>query len=121
MNECPNAMQTEHIKELATLRSEVNELKDKMDDMSQIKEAIVKLTILQEEQAKFSEEVSLTLKDMNSEIKETKNKVNGLEDKIEKIDNKSKIDLLELVKQYAVPAIMGGGIVYFILKVVGMI
>jgi predicted nuclease with TOPRIM domain len=121
MTECPNAMQQEHIKEIATLRSEVNELQDKVDDLSQIKEAIIRLTLLQEEQAKFSEEVSETLKNMNTDIKDTKEQVGKLEDKIEKIDNKSKIDLLELVKQYAVPVIMGGGIVYFILKVTGMI
>jgi len=128
MSDCPNVMQLDHTKQLATLRSEVDELQDKMDDLSQIKEAIIKLTLLQEEQNKFSGEVSETLKNMNLEIKATKkeventnDKVNNLEDKIIKIDNKSKVDILDLIKQYAIPVIMGGGIVYFILQVVGKI
>jgi predicted nuclease with TOPRIM domain len=131
MGECSNELVIEHTKELTKLRSEVDELQCKVGDMSQIKEAIIKLTILQEEQNRFSGEVSETLKEMNSEIKETKeevrntnDKVNGLETKFEEkiieIDNKSKIDILMMVKDW-IPKLILGGIAYYILQVVGVI
>jgi predicted nuclease with TOPRIM domain len=131
MSECPNTMQQEHIKELATLRSEVNELKDKMEDMSAIKEAIVKLTILQEKQTEFSEDVSETLKEMKVEIRETKTEVkstservndleNTFEEKIIEIDNKSKVDLLKIAKDWT-PKLIVSGIAYYILQLVGII
>ena len=142
MGDCPTNMQLDHTKQLATLRSDVDNLENRVDDLSDIKNAIVRLTVLQEEQIKLNKEVSNTLKEMNEEIKTTRdevkeikvevqdtkvevknttNKVNGLEEQIINIDNKSKIDLLELFKQYAIPVVMGGGIVYFILQIVGMI
>jgi predicted nuclease with TOPRIM domain len=132
MGEFPNEIILDHTKQIAELKTDMKGVKSRLEDLSDIKEAVIKLTVLQEKQTEFSQEVSETLKVMNAEITETKNevkntndKVNGLENKFEEkiheIDNKSKIDLLELTKQYAVPAIMGGSIVYFILKVVGMI
>jgi hypothetical protein len=65
--------------------------------------------------------INNNLNSLNAEMKGANERIDDIEDKIIKIDNKSKIDLWELVKQYAVPVIMGGGIVYFILKVTGMI
>jgi DNA repair exonuclease SbcCD ATPase subunit len=128
MGEFPNEIIIEHTKQLATLRSEVNELQDKVSDMSQIKEAIIKLTILQEEQNKFSGEVSETLKEMNIEIKETKtevkntnDKVNKLESKFEKkiieIDEKSKVDLLNLAVK-ATPWLISLGLGTYIIQII---
>jgi predicted nuclease with TOPRIM domain len=128
MGEFPNEIIIEHTKQLATLRSEVDELQDKVDDMSQIKEAIIKLTILQEEQNKFSGEVSETLKEMNIEIKETKtevkntnDKVNKLENKFEKkiieIDEKSKVDLLNLAVK-ATPWLISLGLGTYIIQII---
>lgn len=155
MSDCPNAMQTEHIKELATLRSEVDGLVKKVDDISIMKDTLIELKALSKEQAsynkKFNEmyekyilsnqEVSMTLSNinenlnlMNAEIKGTNKRIDLLENKVDnkvennqinerlnELDNRSKVDILLLFKQYAIPVIMGGGIVYFILQIAGMI
>jgi Zn-dependent M32 family carboxypeptidase len=142
MNECPNAMQLDHSERIATLESEVDELQDKVDDFLTMKDTLIELKSLSKEQAeynkKFNEmyenslvsnaEFSNTLKNinnnlnsLNTEMKGTNERIDNIEDRLVKIDNKSKIDLLELFKQYAIPAIMGGGIVYFILQIVGKI
>lgn len=128
MSDFPNNIVLEHTTKIAKLETDVDNIKNRLDNISDIRDAVIKLTVLQEEQIKFSSEVSETLKVMNSEIKETKKEVKNtndkvedleikFEDKINEIDNKSKIDLLLLFKQYAIPVIMGGGIVYFILQV----
>jgi len=108
MGEFPNEIILEHTKDIATLKSEVSELQDKVSDMSDIKQAIMKLTILQEEQSKFSGEVSETLKEMKLEIRETKtevkstnNKVNDLENKFEKSEQKNMIDIRDVEKTKA--------------------
>lgn len=142
MNECPNAMQQEHIKAIATLENDIDNIYHKIGDLSDIKEAVVELKILQQEQVKNNKrfeklyeetmksnlEITSTLKGINEnlnslnvEIKGANERIDGIENKINEIDNKSKIDILVLVKQYLVPAIMGGGLVYIILQIVGKI
>lgn len=142
MENCPNTIQQEHIKTIATLENDIDNIYHKINDLSDIKEAVVELKILQQEQVKSNKkfeklyeetmkqnlEVSTTLKtinenlnSLNRQVNSANERINNIEEKIEKIDEKSKIDILVLIKQYAIPAILGGGIVYIILHIVGKI
>jgi predicted nuclease with TOPRIM domain len=114
----------EHTKNIATLKADVNNLRDRMEDMSEIRNAVVKLTVLQEEQAKFSADVSETLKGinenlniLNTETKDTNQRVSSLEMKVEKIDEKSKVDILNLIVK-AVPWLISLGLGTYILQVI---
>lgn len=124
---------TKHSEDIASLKTEVKNIKYNLNNMTDIRDAVVKLTVLQEEQAKSSQEVSEILKDMREEIKETKveiketkievkntnDKVNGLEDKFEKkiseIDDKGKLDWIKMVKDW-MPKLILGGAIYYILQ-----
>jgi predicted nuclease with TOPRIM domain len=142
MSDCPNTMQQEHIKAIATLENDIDNIYHKINDLSDIKEAVVELKVLQQEQVKSNKkfeklyeetmkqnlEISTTLKtinenlnSLNKQVNSANERIDGIEEKIEQIDEKSKVDLLVLFKQYAIPAILGGGIVYFILQIVGKI
>jgi uncharacterized protein Yka (UPF0111/DUF47 family) len=142
MNDCPNAMQQEHIKAIATLENDVDTIYRKINDLSDIKDAVVELKVLQQEQVKSNKkfeklyeetmkqnlEITSTLKtinenlnSLNKQVNSANERIDGIEEKIEQIDEKSKVDLLVLFKQYAIPALLGGGIVYFILTVIGKI
>jgi predicted nuclease with TOPRIM domain len=142
MGDCPNALQQEHIKAIATLENDVDTIYRKINDLSDIKDAVVELKVLQQEQVKSNKkfeklyeetmkqnlEITSTLKiinenlnSLNKQVNSANERIDGIEEKIEQIDEKSKVDLMVLFKQYAIPAILGGGIVYFILTVVGKI
>jgi uncharacterized coiled-coil DUF342 family protein len=139
MSECPNTMQTEHIKELATLRSEVDGIVKKVDDISIMKDTLIELKALSKEQASYNKKfnemyeksilsnaefsntlinINANLNSLNTEMRGTNERIDKVEVKIDEIDEKSKVDFLTLMKQYAIPVTMGGGIVYFILSVV---
>jgi predicted RNase H-like nuclease (RuvC/YqgF family) len=113
MSEYANEILMEHEGKISSLRTDVDNLKIIVSDMSDIKGAIVKLTVLQEEQIKFSHDVSETLKTMNDELRETKldiketkteikqitDKVNDLEEQ-KKVDNsKNTIDIRDIQKE----------------------
>jgi SMC interacting uncharacterized protein involved in chromosome segregation len=78
---------------LDRLNEKIDKTDDKVEDLSQ----------------KFEEVKSKQPSDLESK----------LEAKLEEIDNKSKIDLLILFKQYAIPALLGGGFVYVVTQIVG--
>ena len=142
MSEFPNLLQTEHIKAIATLENKVDTLEHRVDTMAVMKDTLIELKALSKEQTtynkKFNEmyeksivsntEFSLTLKNinenlnsLNTQMKGTNERIDEVEVKIDNIDDKGKVDFLLLIKQYAIPVIMGGGIVYFILNIVGKI
>lgn len=127
MSDFPNEVIMEQGMKIAALRTDVDNLKDRMDDMSEIRNAVVKLTVIQEEQIRFSSEVSETLKGinknldiLNTETKDTNQRVSSLEEKVEKIDEKSKVDILQMVKDW-IPKLIIGGIGYYILQLTGVI
>lgn len=141
MSECPTAMQLDHCERLAKLETEVDELQNKVDDFSIMKDTLIELKTLSEEQSeynkKFNEmyeksltsnaEFSNTLKNinnnlnsMNIEIKGTNERIDGIEDKINEIDEKSKIDILKIIKDWT-PKLIVGGVAYYILQLAGII
>ncbi len=66
--------------------------------------------------------MSYEMKDTNEEIKKTNQRINQLETKVEcrfdTVDDRSKFDILELIKR-GVPYLLLGGSVYYILQIVG--
>lgn len=139
--ECPNSMQEKHIEAIATLESKVENLENKMDDFSIMKDTLIELKSLSKEQSqynkKFNEmyenslvsnaEFSNTLKNintnlnsLNTEIKGTNERLDDVENKIIEIDEKSKIDILKMIKDW-IPKLIIGGIGYYILQLVGII
>jgi uncharacterized coiled-coil protein SlyX len=99
MGEFPNEILMDHEGKISSLRTDVDNMKISISDMSDIKGAIVKLTILQEEQIRFSHDVSETLKNINEElketkidIKETKTNVKNITEKVNDLEEQKKID-----------------------------
>jgi len=138
MNECPNAMQLDHSERIATLESEVDELQDKVDDFSTMKDTLIELKSLSKEQAeynkKFNEmyenslvsnaEFSNTLKNinnnlnsLNTEMKGTNERIDNIEDRLVKINNKSKIDILNLIVK-ATPWLISLGLGTYIIQII---
>jgi len=138
MNECPNAMQLDHSERIATLESEVDELQDKVDDFSTMKDTLIELKSLSKEQAeynkKFNEmyenslvsnaEFSNTLKNinnnlnsLNTEMKGTNERIDNIEDRLIKINNKSKIDILNLIVK-ATPWLISLGLGTYIIQII---
>lgn len=120
---------------ISKLETRVDSIEEKLDDVSDIKEAVTELTLLSRQQVernkKFDElyemvivsntEFSSTLKmiDKNlscisDELKNTNERISNLEIKVSNIDNKSKVDFLNIIKQWLPKLIAGGLILYFL-------
>jgi len=141
MENCSNEMQIKHTSQIAKLETDMENVKDKIEDLSDIKDAVVEtktyvkiLSESQKEQSKINQEFSTTLKSINknldilnmetietkNEIKNTNKKINTLENKIVEIDDRSKVDILKLLKDWT-PKLIVSGIAFYILQLVGII
>lgn len=87
MNECPGELQKEHIGDIATLKNEVSNLKEKVEILGSIEQAITRMATLFEVQ-------TATLDRMDKKIDKTDVKIDSLEAKFvnqksqERIENK---------------------------------
>jgi predicted nuclease with TOPRIM domain len=109
MGEFPNEIIIEHGEKIAKLETDVENMKEKLDNMADIKEAVVEtktyikiLTKSQEEQSKNMiritetlnkqnltlEKQNLTLDKLNEKIDSTNERVGQLEDKFENVEEK---------------------------------
>ena len=89
MIECSHELQLEHAAALATLTTEVLNLKAAVSDFSVIKDTLVELRFLSEQSVKFNEtqlasnrEVETTLVNINENL----NKLNSRVENLEKAD-----------------------------------
>ena len=126
---------------VAVLETRVENVEKKVENISSINEAIVRLATIQERQEERSKkldeayinqmqinaEVNVTLKNinenlenMNSEIRSAKKQIGDLETKVDIVNEKSKIDLLTVIKSY-VPGLIVSGALFFVLKFLGYI
>jgi hypothetical protein len=136
--------QNEHIKMLAEHDVKIEKLETKVNDISDMKENLKILTMLQqkqeardlkfdknyEDQIKTNAEITAALKGLNNEIKETNNKITSLEGKFYKAESKNLIDVRDVkkeeirltlgqkVKKVAIPTGAIAGILTFIYEVV---
>jgi len=106
-------LQKEHIKLLSEHEVKIEKLETKVDDISDMKENLKILTVLQqkqeirdlkfdknyEEQIRTNAEITSALKGLNSEIKETNSKITSLESKFYKAENKNMIDVRQVNKE----------------------
>lgn len=138
-------MEQKHETRISKLETKVDIIEKKVDDFSDMVEAIIKLTLLSEQQIKrnkkFDElyekviisniEFSSTLKTidenltcMNEELKVANKRISNLESKVDKkfssLNNKSKVDLWNIIKKY-IPALLIGGVSFWILKLLEII
>ena len=141
MENCSNEMQIKHTSQIAKLETDMKNVKDRIDDLTIIKDAVVEtktyvkiLSKSQEEQSKINQEFSTTLKSINknldilnmetietkNEIKGTNKRIDTLENKIIDIDEKSKVDILKILKDWT-PKLLVTGIAFYILQLVGII
>jgi predicted nuclease with TOPRIM domain len=141
MNEHQNDIQLEHTIAITKLQGDVEGLKEKVADLNDIKVAVTELTLLQKQQIeynkKFNEmyekaisnniEFSSTLKNindnlnaLNGEIKGTNKRIDLVEDKITKIDEKSKVDILKIFRDWT-PKLLLGGLTFYFLQLSGLI
>ena len=99
MIECSHELQLEHAAALATLTTEVLNLKAAVSDFSVIKDTLVELRFLSEQSVKFNEtqlasnrEVETTLVNINENL----NKLNSRVENLEKADEVEKVSQTEI-------------------------
>lgn len=106
----PNDIILEHAESIASLKTDVNNLKEKVNDLSDIKEAVVEtktyikiLTKAQEEQSKTLSLINQTIIRQNEKLND---KIDHTDDKVEELkkvfidDNKKNmIDIREVEKE----------------------
>jgi predicted nuclease with TOPRIM domain len=134
MGEFPNDIIIEHGEKIAELKTDMDNIKKQLNDWSDIKEAVVELKVLQQEQVKSNKkfeklyeettksnmEITSTLKGINENLNSLNTRTNSLEEKIDEIDERSKIDILKMAKDW-IPKLILGGITYYILQIAGII
>jgi len=76
--ECTNELQLEHARLLATMQSQIETMITTLSDFSVIRETLVKLTILNEQEIKFTERQMLS----NDKFAETLEKINESQNKM---------------------------------------
>jgi Mg2+ and Co2+ transporter CorA len=88
---CPSSLQLEHTAQIATIKNEIANMKVSITDFSTIKDAIIKLTLLSEQQLQFNErqiesndKFENTLKNINANLNSLNDRVGHLEDLKEK-------------------------------------
>lgn len=126
MSECPNDLQKEHIGALATLNTKVNHLENRIDDLSSMKDAVIELKVLQEKADKRNEkfdeiiekyvqsntDVAITLKGIDDNLKTLNNRVEKIEVKQGKSEERGKVDILDfLAKNWFYITLTLGGII----------
>jgi predicted nucleic acid-binding Zn-ribbon protein len=162
---CPSKMQEKHIEDLSSMKTNIETIKGQISDLSTMKDILAKQTVLQSEQGKRNEKLDYlfelqivtnakteetlrlindNLSAMNSEMKDTKTRVNELESSVARIPLESQLkdamqelaetkkdaktelenvkkhsfDILDWIKSSIFPVLLGGGLAYYILEFV---
>ena len=63
-------------------------------------------------------EMKITMIGMQNELKENNRAIMELQTKVSEIDNKSKIDWIQFVKQNIINFVAGGGVMYVIIEII---
>lgn len=99
MGECPNEMQLEHTKQLATHENEINNMKRTLSDLSMIKETLIKLTFLSEQTILFNERQNKSNEEFEKalgSINENLNTLNSEVGRLKATDEKEEISKTEI-------------------------
>lgn len=57
-------------------------------------------------------EITYNVRELNNKLADTSSKVDATTDKLKTVDDKSKVDIWELIKSKIVPFLFGGGCIY---------
>jgi chromosome segregation ATPase len=57
-------------------------------------------------------EITYNIKELNTGLAETNKRVDSANEKLYKVDEKTKVDVWELIKSKAIPFLFGGGCIY---------
>ena len=112
----------------------ITTLETKVGNVDSIKEAVIRLTAIQEMQEKRNEKfeesymrqieinakVSTSLDNLNDNLSKMNNRMERYEDDVHNIDNKSKVDLLKIARQW-VPPLLVCGVTFWVLHITGVI
>lgn len=138
---------SDHGERIAKLEIKTDAIEKRLEDLSEIKTAVTRLTLLSEQQLEHNERVGRTLETINNnlssldaharvtnerlsdlegkvscyeDVSRTSDKVSSLEKRVNILDDKSKIDIIKVIV-WAVPGLLGAGVTFFILKIAGLI
>lgn len=106
---------------------QIQELKEdleciKHDNRTECKEISEEIKEIRNEQKaiySIATSIEILTRDMGTikdTVNEVRNEVNDVKQQIKRVDDKSKIDFLEYIKVKLVPFLMGGGVLYGIIK-----
>ena len=130
-----------HGKDIVAIKSNVKNLKEKVDDLQDIKSAVIELALLSKQQiehnVKFTEtyqnlvvsntkfavtleNINCNLEVMNQEVKKTNEQIKKTNERIDDIDVKGKIDTIEVCKK-AIPYLLLSGVTFWALQLAGVI
>ena len=86
MSECPSEMQLKHTEQLASMKNEINNIKNIVSDFSTIKDTLIELKILNKQAISFNErqvqsndKFEETLTNINENLNTLNNRVDHLE------------------------------------------
>ena len=63
-------------------------------------------------------EITFNVRELNNKLVETDKRVNDTSAKVNKVDEKTKVDIWELVKSKLVPFLFGGGCIYGVIELI---
>lgn len=63
-------------------------------------------------------EITYNIRELNTGLTNTNKKVSDMDFKLHNIDNKSKIDIWEVIKSKAIPFLFGGGCIYGVIELI---
>jgi SMC interacting uncharacterized protein involved in chromosome segregation len=118
----------DHEGKIGSLCSEVDNLKDKIEDLTSLKDAVIRLVVLEEkqdarndkfdvifeEQVKNNVKVSMTLDRIDTNLDKLNKRIEKVETKIETSEEKSKIDIRTILKSGITKFILGAGSLIFL-------
>ena len=131
-----NFMEKNHGIRITKLETKMDNIEKKVDDFSDIAEAVTKLSLLSEQQIERNKKldelyekviisntefgstlkvINKNLTCMNDELINANKRISNLEDKMDVVNNKSKVDLLEVAKNW-IPKLIAGGAIFYLLQ-----
>lgn len=86
--ECPNQMQLDHTKQLATMQNEIENMKVSISDFSGIKDNLLKLTFLNEQVLDFNKKQSEANKEFKTTLTNIDKNLTNLNTRMKAVEEK---------------------------------
>jgi SMC interacting uncharacterized protein involved in chromosome segregation len=123
------------VEDIATLKADVNMLKEKTDDLSSINKSLERLSTTIEFLREDSKDTKQTLKELsdtntkntealdrlNAKIDKTDEKLETLNKKVDETQKRGSFNWIDMVTTKIIPIILGSGILFFIVQAIDKI